>query len=218
VEDKLIEAVLDDLEDEEARSVYADWLEQRGDPRGEYLRLEAELARILHRMPALVELIDPLWVRTVSRRYAVRLNRMGDNKIATIKTVRQVTGCGLREAVDMVEAAPTVLLNGVTRDVAEKVCDEFVLLKNCQVEIIGRGKLERTRATVVMLESVVIDFRDDVIWIVQALTACKSQEAARIVDAVIAGQPEMLAAVLAPRAIREYVQGAVGKARMTLPA
>jgi uncharacterized protein (TIGR02996 family) len=213
----LIEAVLDDLEDEEARSVYADWLEQRGDPRGEYLRLEAELARILHRMPALVELIDPLWVRTVSRRYAVRLNRMGD-KIATIKTVRQVTGCGLREAVDMVEAAPTVLLNGVTRDVAEKVCDELVLLKNCQVEIIGRGKLERTRATVVMLESVVIDFRDDVIWIVQALTACKSQEAARIVDAVIAGQPEMLAAVLAPRAIREYVQGAAGKARMTLPA
>jgi uncharacterized protein (TIGR02996 family) len=39
VEKEFLDAITRNPEDEEARAVYADWLEERGDPRGEYLRL-----------------------------------------------------------------------------------------------------------------------------------------------------------------------------------
>jgi uncharacterized protein (TIGR02996 family) len=42
-EDRFIQAILADPDDASIRLVYADWLEERGDPRGEFLRLEAAL-------------------------------------------------------------------------------------------------------------------------------------------------------------------------------
>jgi uncharacterized protein (TIGR02996 family) len=42
-EDRFIQAILADPDDTTIRLVYADWLEERGDPRGELLRLEAAL-------------------------------------------------------------------------------------------------------------------------------------------------------------------------------
>jgi uncharacterized protein (TIGR02996 family) len=44
--DDLLAAVLRDPDDEAVRLVYADWLEERGDPRGEFIRVQCELARI----------------------------------------------------------------------------------------------------------------------------------------------------------------------------
>jgi uncharacterized protein (TIGR02996 family) len=44
--DGFIRAILDDPEDDLPRLVYADWLEERGDPRGELIRLQCELERI----------------------------------------------------------------------------------------------------------------------------------------------------------------------------
>ena len=45
----------------------------------------------------------------------------GDKKIEVIKEVRALTGLGLKEAKDLVEAAPKAVKEGVTKDEAEKV-------------------------------------------------------------------------------------------------
>src|SRR6187399_705447 len=41
----LLQAVLDSPEEDGPRLVYADWLNERGDPRGEFILLQCELAR-----------------------------------------------------------------------------------------------------------------------------------------------------------------------------
>ena len=45
----------------------------------------------------------------------------GDNKIASIKEVRAITGLGLQEAKDLVEGAPKPLKEGATKDEAEEI-------------------------------------------------------------------------------------------------
>ena len=45
----------------------------------------------------------------------------GDNKIASIKEVRAITGLGLKEAKDLVEGAPKPLKEGATKDQAEEI-------------------------------------------------------------------------------------------------
>jgi len=49
------------------------------------------------------------------------LMAVGDKKIEVIKEVRAVTGLGLKEAKDLVEAAPKAIKEGVTKDEAEKI-------------------------------------------------------------------------------------------------
>ena len=49
------------------------------------------------------------------------LMAIGDKKIEVIKEVRALTGLGLKEAKDLVEAAPKPVKEGVTKDEAEKV-------------------------------------------------------------------------------------------------
>lgn len=51
--------------------------------------------------------------------FNVELTATGGNKIAVIKVVREATGKGLKEAKDMVDAAPKVIKEGVTKDEAE---------------------------------------------------------------------------------------------------
>src|ERR1700730_6330175 len=46
---------------------------------------------------------------------------IGAKKIEVIKEVRAVTGLGLKEAKDLVEAAPKPVKEGVTKDEAEKI-------------------------------------------------------------------------------------------------
>ncbi|TMG21885.1 MAG: 50S ribosomal protein L7/L12 [Chloroflexi bacterium] len=49
------------------------------------------------------------------------LTEIGPNKIPVIKVVRELTGLGLKEAKDVVDAAPKPVKEGVTRDEAEKI-------------------------------------------------------------------------------------------------
>ena len=51
--------------------------------------------------------------------FNVVLTEFGANKIAVIKVVREITGLGLKEAKDLVEAAPKPIQEGVAKDVAE---------------------------------------------------------------------------------------------------
>ena len=53
--------------------------------------------------------------------FNVVMNSFGDNKIAVIKVVRNVTGLGLKEAKDMVEGVPSVIKEEVGKDEADDV-------------------------------------------------------------------------------------------------
>ena len=49
------------------------------------------------------------------------LTEVGANKILVIKAVRELTGLGLKEAKDLVDAAPKAVKEGVTKEEAEEV-------------------------------------------------------------------------------------------------
>lgn len=53
--------------------------------------------------------------------FTVILAAVGDKKIEVIKEVRAVTGLGLKEAKDLVEAAPKPVKEGVAKEEAEKI-------------------------------------------------------------------------------------------------
>lgn len=44
-EEAFLEAILDDPDADDVRLIFADWLEERGDPRGEFIRVQCELAK-----------------------------------------------------------------------------------------------------------------------------------------------------------------------------
>lgn len=52
--------------------------------------------------------------------FDVVLEGFGDNKIAVIKVVRELTGLGLKEAKDAVEGAPKAIIEGATKEKAEE--------------------------------------------------------------------------------------------------
>ena len=53
--------------------------------------------------------------------FDVILEGFGDNKIAVIKAVRDITGLGLKEAKELVEGAPSPVQEGVAKDKAEEI-------------------------------------------------------------------------------------------------
>ena len=53
--------------------------------------------------------------------FTATLTEIGPNKIPVIKVVRELTGLGLKEAKDVVDAAPRPVKEGVTKDEAEKI-------------------------------------------------------------------------------------------------
>ncbi len=64
--------------------------------------------------------------------FDIELAEAGGNKIAVIKAVREITGLGLKEAKDMVDAAPKVIKEGAAKAEAEEI----------------KGKLEEAGASV----------------------------------------------------------------------
>ena len=64
--------------------------------------------------------------------FDVILTAAGDQKVGVIKVVRAITGLGLKEAKDMVEGAPSVLKEAVSKEEAEEL----------------KKKLEETGATI----------------------------------------------------------------------
>jgi len=64
--------------------------------------------------------------------FDVVLTSAGDKKIQVIKAVREITGLGLKDAKDLVEAAPKAVKEGASKDEAEEI----------------KGKLEEAGATV----------------------------------------------------------------------
>jgi large subunit ribosomal protein L7/L12 len=58
--------------------------------------------------------------------FTVFLVSAGDKKIQVIKTVRELTGLGLKEAKDLVEAAPKAVKEGVAKAGAEEMKKKLV--------------------------------------------------------------------------------------------
>ena len=61
----------------------------------------------------------PAEVAEEKTEFDVVLKAIGANKVAVIKAFRGATGLGLKEAKDLVESAPAVMKEGVSKDDAE---------------------------------------------------------------------------------------------------
>ena len=57
--------------------------------------------------------------------FDVELTEIGGQKIKVIKTVREVTGLGLKEAKEAVDGAPKVIKEGVSKEEAEELKAKF---------------------------------------------------------------------------------------------
>jgi large subunit ribosomal protein L7/L12 len=57
--------------------------------------------------------------------FTVTLTEIGTNKINVIKVVREITALGLKEAKDLVEAAPKPIKEGIPKDEAETIKKKF---------------------------------------------------------------------------------------------
>jgi large subunit ribosomal protein L7/L12 len=57
--------------------------------------------------------------------FAVHLTSTGDKKINVIKVVREVTSLGLKEAKDLVDGAPKVVKEGVSKEEAATIKKKF---------------------------------------------------------------------------------------------
>jgi uncharacterized protein (TIGR02996 family) len=124
-----IDAIAEDPDDDTARLVYADWLDERGDPRAEYLRLEAELATSITgdrrkqatgRMRKLRRRLDALWLKRMS--YDVILSDCIEAaRFAAVRLIRQRTGLRIVDSVMLLEKAPCVIASRRTRDQARNI-------------------------------------------------------------------------------------------------
>jgi large subunit ribosomal protein L7/L12 len=66
--------------------------------------------------------------------FAVHLISAGDKKINVIKVVREVTSLGLKEAKDLVDGAPKVVKEGLSKDEAQAMKAKFEEV-GAQVEV-----------------------------------------------------------------------------------
>ena len=57
--------------------------------------------------------------------FDVILTGFGDNKVAVIKAVRGITGLGLKEAKELVEAAPKAVKQGAKKEEAEEIKEKL---------------------------------------------------------------------------------------------
>ena len=53
--------------------------------------------------------------------FDVMLSSFGEKKVGVIKAVRAITGLGLKEAKDLVEAAPSLVKEGATKEESEEI-------------------------------------------------------------------------------------------------
>ena len=57
--------------------------------------------------------------------FSVTLQDIGPNKINVIKAVREETTLGLKEAKELVESAPTLVKEGVTKEIADQLKEKL---------------------------------------------------------------------------------------------
>ena len=58
--------------------------------------------------------------------FTVVLTKAGDSKVNVIKTVRAITGLGLKEAKDLVDGAPKAVKEGVSKADADAIAKQLI--------------------------------------------------------------------------------------------
>ncbi len=189
-EARFIEAIRLNPLDEESRLVYADWLEERGDERGEYLRLENLLWTIPPRLAVLRARIDPNWLSRVNRHLDLVLLDT-PNKIATIKLVREILNIGLKEAKDLVEAAPVTVRKDIPYEEAVRLQERFKREGGARTELspleaVRRRQIEIATAPfrIVLVSTEYQDRRVDTIKALRAVMNVGLADAMKILESV----------------------------------
>ena len=130
-EEALIKEVLENPELEAPRLVYADWLEERGDQRAEFLRLECEFNRFDFDHSAAVDLkadllelwekLDcPEWLNRVGTKYNVWLINERLGRLMVVKMIRMFAQISLKDAIDRIaDKGPSRILWGLDLPKAE---------------------------------------------------------------------------------------------------
>src|SRR5437868_3256863 len=77
-QESFLQSIIEEPDNEDLRLIYADWLEERDDPRGEFIRVQCQLNRMEERdpgRPALlrreIEMLDqyqPVWLKVLPER------------------------------------------------------------------------------------------------------------------------------------------------------
>ena len=124
-DDGFLQVLATDPTDDVTRLIYADWLNERNDPRGQYLRLELELWQrvesggvfpgLEERLAALRLSIDPEWLNQAGIKCNVRLHSCQPTaKISAIRVLRAELNCGLVEAKQLVDTRRSLLLGATS--------------------------------------------------------------------------------------------------------
>jgi uncharacterized protein (TIGR02996 family) len=126
---EFVRAIRDKPDDVTLRLVYADWLDERNDPRGEYIRLKRRLAEITARLTQLGEQIDPTWLAAVR-------GPKGSPEEFTLRSGRSIRLRELRQwdvYEGLLEGLPTTEMNsrtieGVLTDLRqEHGCEPYLI-------------------------------------------------------------------------------------------
>ena len=95
----------------------------------------ADLVKVLEKKfgvsasaPAMMMAAGPAAAAVVEEKtsFDVEITAAGDNKIGVIKVVRAITGLGLKEAKDLVDGAPKMVKEGVSKEQAEDLKKQLV--------------------------------------------------------------------------------------------
>src|ERR1700722_3776040 len=97
-EASFLEAIISEPDDDSLRLIFADWLDERGDPRGKFIRVQIELARLSADDPRLAPLKDR------------ECELLGRHKIAWLGPIGDLVGearfgRGLLESIDVTSSA-----------------------------------------------------------------------------------------------------------------
>ena len=88
----------------------------------ERLGVSAAAPMAMAAMPVAAAAAAPVEEKTS---FDVELTSAGTNKIPVIKVVREITSLGLKEAKDLVEGAPQIMKEGVTKEEGEAIKAKF---------------------------------------------------------------------------------------------
>lgn len=135
-EEALLAAIAAAPADALPRLVYADWLEERGDKRAEFIRLQHQLADVLDRLQHVRVGLDTSWINAVEIRRDVVIHSVETAHLLTVlRIIRMHTGCGLMEARKCLRAFPAKVFSALPLERAERFRQEFAECAVVTIEI-----------------------------------------------------------------------------------
>jgi uncharacterized protein (TIGR02996 family) len=117
------------------RLVYADWLEERGDSRAEFIRLQQQLADVLARLQHVRAGLDAKWVQAIEIRRDVVIHSVeADRRPVIVKLIRLHSGYSLEQARDVLACLPSAVLKDLPLERAERIRQELAAYSTVTIE------------------------------------------------------------------------------------